>query len=88
MTERDELLESLTPAEDGIPFSLVVQTIAVMVIVLSFFIPKIYISANIYYKSLEIARLRAIHHSLSEEKIQLDQQLESMAFKNKVIDKL
>lgn len=89
MDEREEILSVLEEHDSGeIPFGLITRIMSIMLLVLSCFIPKIYISANIYYKSLEIAKLRGIHQSLSEEKIQLEQKLEVMTFKNKVLDKL
>ena len=55
---------------------------------LSMYIPKIYVSNNIYYTSKDINRLYAHYISLQEENIFLAQQLEDMKFKNQIMDSL
>ncbi|MBL3518933.1 hypothetical protein ACNSOP_08915 [Aliarcobacter lanthieri] len=52
------------------------------------YIPKIYISNNIYYTSKDINRLYSHYISLNEENTFLSKQLEDMKFKNQVIDSL
>jgi len=60
----------------------------VLIIALFLYIPKIYISNNIYYTSKDINRLYSHYISLNEENIFLLKQLEDMRFKNQVIDSL
>jgi len=60
----------------------------VLFIALFLYIPKIYISNNIYYTSKDINRLYSHYISLQEENIFLSKQLEDMKFKNQVIDSL
>ncbi|WP_418185714.1 hypothetical protein ACNSOS_01715 [Aliarcobacter vitoriensis] len=52
------------------------------------YIPKIYVSNNIYYTSKDINRLYSHYISLNEENTFLSKQLEDMKFKNQVIDSL
>jgi len=62
--------------------------LGVLFIALFLYIPKIYISNNIYYTSKEINRLYSHYISLNEENIFISKQLEDMRFKNQVIDSL
>ena len=62
--------------------------IIMLFLALSMYIPKIYVSNNIYYTSKDINRLYAHYISLQEENIFLSQQLEDMKFKNQIIDSL
>jgi len=70
-------------AKNSLAFVLVVLNIALFL-----YIPKIYISNNIYYTSKDINRLYSHYISLNEENIFLSKQLEDMRFKNQVIDSL
>jgi len=62
--------------------------LVVLILALFLYIPKIYISNNIYYTSKDINRLYSHYISLNEENIFLSKQLEDMRFKNQVIDSL
>lgn len=57
-------------------------------IALVLFIPKIYLTNNIYYVSKDINKLYAHYTSLKEENKFLAQQLEDMKFKNQIEDSL
>jgi len=65
-----------------------VFVLVVLILALFLYIPKIYISNNIYYTSKDINRLYSHYISLNEENIFLSKQLEDMRFKNQVIDSL
>ena len=52
------------------------------------FVPKIYLTNNIYYVSKDINKLYAHYTSLKEENKFLAQQLEDMKFKNQIEDSL
>lgn len=52
------------------------------------YIPRIYVTNNIYYTSKDINRLHAHYISLNEENTFLSKQLEDMKFKNQVLDSL
>ena len=62
--------------------------IIMLFLALFMYIPKIYVSNNIYYTSKDINRLYAHYISLQEENKFLSQQLEDMKFKNQIIDSL
>ena len=62
--------------------------LAILVIMLALFFPKIYLRNNIYYVSKDINKLYAHHISLKEENKFLSQQLEDMKFKNQITDSL
>ncbi len=59
-----------------------------MVIILSLYLPKIYLRNNIYYVSRDINVLHDNYISLKEENRFLQQQLEDMKFKNQIMDSL
>lgn len=52
------------------------------------FVPKIYITSNIYYLSRDIATLRTQEGVLSEENKELNKKLENMRFQNQILDYL
>ena len=61
MRQKDELLEELNESyyeAQELDVHIFVVTILSMVIILALVFPKIFISANIYYESLEIATLQ------------------------------
>lgn len=62
--------------------------LGMLIIALFLFIPKIYLTNNIYYVSKDINKLYAHYISLKEENKFLAQQLEDMKFKNQIEDSL
>ncbi len=62
--------------------------VSILVIVLSLYLPKIYLRNNIYYISRDINKLHDHYSSLKEENLFLQQQLEDMKFKNQIMDSL
>ena len=62
--------------------------IIMLFLALSMYIPKIYVSNNIYYTSKDINRLYSHYIYLNEENTFLSKQLEDMKFKNQVLDSL
>ncbi len=57
-------------------------------LILTIFMPKIFLRNNIYYLSKDINKLHAQHISLKEENKFLEQQLEKMKYKNQIMDSL
>lgn len=51
-------------------------------------VPKVYITSNIYYLSRDIATLRTQESVLSEENKDLNKKLETLRFKNQILDYL
>ena len=62
--------------------------IIMLFLALFMYIPKIYVSNNIYYTSKDTNRLYSHYISLNEENTFLKKQLEDMKFKNQVLDSL
>lgn len=60
----------------------------IFITALVLYLPKIYLSNNIYYLSKDINKLARHHTSLKEENRFLIQQLEDMKFKNQIVDSL
>ena len=50
--------------------------------------PKIYLQSQIYYKSRDIAVLKREHNALKEENRIIRSNVESIKFKNQVLDTL
>ncbi|PPK62903.1 hypothetical protein B0F89_101101 [Malaciobacter marinus] len=61
---------------------------SLLAIALLLYIPKIYLTNNIYYVSKDVNKLYAHYISLKEENRFLAQQLEDMKFKNQIVDSL
>lgn len=80
--EREEVLSGIDLNVKEIPFKMVLITFCVMTLVLTLFVPKIYIRNNIYYASRNIIQLQAQIDSLSEENKHIKKQLEDIKFKN------
>lgn len=60
----------------------------VLIIVLTLFIPKIFLRNNIYYLSKDINQLYSQQISLKEEQRFLEQQLEKKMYENQIRDSL
>ncbi|MEA2019589.1 MAG: hypothetical protein U9N59_14205 [Campylobacterota bacterium] len=60
----------------------------ILILVLTFFMPKIYLQNNIYYVSKDINKLNNQYISLLEENKFLKQQHEDALFKNQIMDSL
>jgi len=61
---------------------------SLLTIALLLYIPKIYLTNNIYYVSKDVNKLYAHYISLKEENRFLAQQLEDMKFKNQIVDSI
>ena len=68
--------------------SSIVIVLLILTIMLTLFIPKIYLRNNIYYISKDINNLYSHYISLKEENIFLKQQLEDIKFKNQITDSI
>ena len=53
-----------------------------------FAFPKIYITEQIYYKSREISKLKIEYETLKEENKLISASVESIKFKNQILDTL
>ncbi len=70
------------------PKNALLIVLGAMVIILSLYLPKIYLRNNIYYVSRDINVLHDNYISLKEENRFLQQKLEDMKFKNQIMDSL
>lgn len=70
------------------PKNALLIVLGAMMIILSLYLPKIYLRNNIYYVSRDINVLYDNYISLKEENRFLQQQLEDMKFKNQIMDSL
>lgn len=84
---REELLAQIGQA-GGVGTGVFWRSVALIFIVLALMGPKIFISDAIYYKSLEISKLRSLHQTLSEENSYLRQQLEMGRYNNEIVNQM
>lgn len=83
--EKEDLLNFTHEASGLSKFDLILS-FGVLFLVLSIFIPKIYLSNNIYYVSREISRLQAEKSLLHDEKIRLQKQIEEINNKHILLE--
>ncbi len=89
MSEKTELLDEiefvLNPKKslDGKYFAYVLLVLVFICVVL---FPKIYIQQQIYFKSRDIAKLKGEYDTLKEENKLINASVESIRFKNQILD--
>jgi len=74
--------------EQNLDFRTLVLAYAALFIALALFLPKIYITNQIYYISREIGDLSGKRDVLLEENRELRLKLERMKYKNQILDPL
>ncbi len=83
----DEIDEVISPNKKlGVSFY--IYTIIFMILILLFAFPKIFIQQQIYYKSRDIAKLKGEFDTLKEENRLIQSSVESIKFKNQILDTL
>ena len=91
MNEKNQLLEEvqtvLNPPKCVDFRYLVYVLLSLSFVCLSVF-PKIYIQQQIYFKSRDIAKLQAEYEMLKEENKLIGASVESIKFKNQILDTL
>jgi len=91
MTGKNELLseveEVLSPEKklDGVYF---IYILLLMILLAMFAFPKIYIQQQIYFKSRDISKLKAEYDTLKAENKLISASVESIKFKNQILDTL
>ncbi|WP_234697082.1 hypothetical protein [Nitrosophilus alvini] len=88
-SEKKELLSGFEETKESyqnLDAKFLITVLLAMVIVFAFSFPKIYLRNHIYYKSRDLNRLLRQYDSLKEENRLLRQQLESLKFKNQILD--
>ena len=83
--EKEELVTFNTTADGVSKFNLLVAFFIISLI-MSIFIPKIFISNNIYYTSREISRLHAEKELLYEERMRLQKEIEKINNKHLMLE--
>ncbi len=91
MSDKTELLEEvnavLNPSKMlNIAFFLYI--LLVLILVSIFVFPKIYVQQQIYFKSRNIAKLKGEYDTLKEENRLISASVESIRFKNQILDTL
>jgi cell division protein FtsL len=87
--ERFELLDDVGDnfkGNENIEFKFFLLVAGCVVLALLVLLPKIYIKNKIYYNSRDINKLYREYTSLKEENRNLRQKVESMKFKNQILD--
>ncbi len=89
MNDKGELLEEYDneqKREKNLDFKFLMLVYISMTIALLIVLPKIYIKNQVYYISRDINQLYSEYSILHEENKYLKQKLESIRFKNQVLD--
>ncbi len=81
----DKIDESINE-EKNLDFKLLAIVYLSMIVGLLIILPKIYIKNEIYYTSRQISKISSEYSVLKEENRFLKQKVESMKFKNQVLD--
>lgn len=86
--DKQELLEELDAVnmgQNGLGAKTILTALVALALAVALTAPKIYLSSNIYYTSLETDSLYSSYKSLKEENKYLGQKLEFMRYKNSVL---
>jgi len=87
-TEKELLLDSVSEVliskDNNITFSLTITVLSVIMLVLFLFVPKIYLSNNIYKNSVEIEKLKKEYLSLKNENSILKDKISILKYRNGV----
>ncbi|HIP30593.1 MAG TPA: hypothetical protein EYG93_09635 [Sulfurospirillum arcachonense] len=83
--DKQELLEEYDE-EKNLDFKFLLLIYLSLAVAFSIILPKIYIKNQIYYISRDIHKLYSENSILKEENTYLKQKLESIRFKNQVLD--
>ncbi|MBA3026358.1 MAG: hypothetical protein FP820_08110 [Sulfurimonas sp.] len=91
MSEKSELLDEvrvvLAPKK-YLDFAYFLNVFLVLTLVCIFAFPGIYIHQQIYFKSRDISKLKSEHDTLKEENRLIRASVESIKFKNQILDTL
>ncbi|HEX5622815.1 MAG TPA: hypothetical protein VFX57_00110 [Sulfuricurvum sp.] len=91
MNEKHDILDAtqeILAPEDTMGIHFLRNVFVGMFLVLIFVFPKIFIQTQIYFKSREISTLNREHDTLKEENRIIRSKVETMIYKNKILDTL
>ncbi len=83
----DEIGEVLNPKK-VLSFAFFLYIILILALFSIFAFPKIYIQQQIYFKSRDISKLKGEYDTLKEENRLISASVESIKFKNQILDTL
>jgi len=89
--DKEELLgeiNSVINASKELNLMFFLYVFLVLILVAMFAFPKIYIQQQIYFKSRDIAKLKGEYDTLKEEHRLISSSVESIRFKNQILDTL
>ncbi len=89
MNEKDLILhevKELQNAENKMGWRFLLMTLLILAIAWLLLFPKIFLQSQVYYKSRDIAILTGEYNALKEENRILKTKVESIRFKNQVLD--
>ncbi|RUM63885.1 MAG: hypothetical protein DSZ04_04030 [Sulfurimonas sp.] len=91
MSDKSELLDEidivLVPRR-RLDLNYFIFTLLTLTFIAVFTFPKVYITQQIYYKSRDIAKLKREYDTLKEENRIISASVESIRFKNQILDTL
>ena len=91
MSEKSELLDeldTLVASKRKLGLNYFLYMLLVLSFIAMFAFPKIYITEQIYFKSRDIAKLKVEYDTLKEENKLISASVESIKFKNQILDTL
>ena len=91
MKDKTELLgeyDSLLAEKKKLNVKYFLTVVLTLTFIAMFAFPKIYITQQIYFKSRDIAKLKREYETLKEENKIISASVESIKFKNQILDTL
>lgn len=91
MNDKNELLDEISIVinpKKMLNFTFFLYVMLLLMLVSIFAFPKIYIQQQIYFKSRDISRLKSEYDTLKEENRLISASVESIRFKNQILDTL
>ncbi len=91
MSEKSDLLEEVSVVispQKRLDVTYFLFIILMMILVAMFAFPKIYIQQQIYFKSRDISKLKSEYDTLKAENKIISASVESIKFKNQILDTL
>lgn len=89
MSDKTELLEeydNLIKVKQKLDFNYFLYMLLLITFIAVFAFPKIYLNQQIYYTSRDIAKLQVEYETLQEQNKLIRTSVESIKFKNQVLD--